>query len=53
MSKETEIYGKTYGASKYVTAMLGFTGTCLIKSTDYDIIFYKIMEKNLKYMPKL
>lgn len=51
-SKEIEIYGKTYGANKYAAAMLGFTAACLIKSTDYHITFYEIIEGDLKHLPK-
>lgn len=51
-SKDIEIYGKTYGANKYAAAMLGYTAACLIRSTDYNLTFYEIIEGDLKHMSK-
>lgn len=50
-SNEIGIYGKTYGANKYATAMLGYTASILAKTQNQHITLFEIIEGDLKHMP--
>jgi len=44
----TEVYGKSYGASKYESGFLALAASTLVDK----VIFYEIVEGNLKKLPK-
>ena len=46
-----EIYGKTYGASKYESAMICYA-LSILASEKYTVKLYEVLEKDLKELPK-
>lgn len=50
-SKNIDIYGKTYGASKYETSMICYALSKLAKKT-HILTLYEVLEQNLKELPK-
>lgn len=50
-STNIDVYGKTYGASKYETSMICYALSKLAKSNDI-LTLYEVLEQNLKELPK-
>lgn len=48
---DVDIYGKTYGASKYESAMICYTLSRLA-SKKQTVTLYEVLEKNLRELPK-
>lgn len=49
---EIEIYGKTYGASKYETTMISYAVSMLAKEKQI-VKLYEVLEQDLKELPKI
>lgn len=50
-STNIDVYGKTYGASKYETSMICYALSMLAKQ-NYVLTLYEVLEQNLKELPK-
>ena len=50
-SVNIDIYGKTYGASKYETSMICYALSILAKQ-NHILTLYEVLEQNLKELPK-
>lgn len=50
-SMQIEVYGKTYGASKYETSMICYA-LSLLKKREENITLYEVLEGDLKELPE-
>ena len=51
-SKEIDLYGKTYGASKYETSLLCYAISNIANRTKQNINLYQVAEGNLQILPQ-